>query len=412
MRYPEPYRRSNSPYFQFIYTDPITGRRRRKSTGKDTKREAREYIQAFIRQAQRAGARVRFAEYSAPYFVWGRCPHAGRLHDEGKSIGRKHCEEQRYHLERWVFTDPKLPRIPMGEVTRGDLIGLRDRIKSRVKKEAKRIRGDGYNTINQTMKAVKTIFSEAYFRGDIEQDPGHKLGRLKYDEEERSPFALEEVRKLFDLEPGVWRDAQGYLVFRTVAWTGMRCSEVLALEWEQLDLENGLLIIDRAWKHRGDSAAGLPKWEKTRDIALAPSLCGRLAEWRKTAARTDPDDLVFAHGNGKRLGETWWRTRFQNALTAAGIGRAGRWLTPHSFRHTLNTLLLEAGLSDHLVRAYLGWSDDAQNITKVQAGYTHISAESTRTVAESIDSLLQGTNKEPTAADTFAAARARLRIAK
>jgi integrase len=39
----------------------------------------------------------------------------------------------------------------------------------------------------------------------------------------------------------------------------------------------------------------------------------------------------------------------------------------HSLRHTLNTILIQRGVPEGVIRAALGWSDP-----KIQARYTHI----------------------------------------
>lgn len=258
---------------------------------------------------------------------------------------------------------------------------------------------------------MRTILTEAYYRGEIPSNPAQGIGEPKYDVQARDAFSLEEIRRLFAEQAGPWKDEIGYLVFRTAAYTGMRCGEALALRWESLDLEVRVLSIDKAWKHLQDSEPGLPKWNKRRSIMLAPPLCELLASWRKRSAFTADEDLMFPNPDGRRLGETWWRTRFQNAIADADMGTPGRWLIPHSFRHTLNTLLIEAGISDLLLQLYLGWSSANQTLTRVQKGYTHISAEATEPIASKIDELY---NQVPQKSvdDPHAAARTGLKLAQ
>ena len=149
-----------------------------------------------------------------------------------------------------------------------------------------------------------------------------------------------------------------------------------------------------------------------RSIALAPSLCEMLEAWTATSPYDSPDDMVFPNPDGKRLDETWWRTRFQNVLGSAEGDRGERWLTPHCFRRRLNTLPLEAGMSDHLVRAYLGWSEYNQGITTVQKGYTHISAEGTREIALTIDRLFSDSPIETGSENRHSAVQAQFSIGR
>jgi integrase len=47
-----------------------------------------------------------------------------------------------------------------------------------------------------------------------------------------------------------------YTVFRVAATTGMRCSEILALQWRAVDFAGGVIPVKRAFK---GSETGKPK---------------------------------------------------------------------------------------------------------------------------------------------------------
>jgi len=92
----------------------------------------------------------------------------------------------------------------------------------------------------------------------------------------------------------------------------------------------------------------------------------RLKELKLGSNKSGPKDLVFCYADGTRFGNTWWRKRFVRAMEKAGIDRVSRNLKPHSFRHSLNTILRDAGKDPAKIRAALGWK---QELT--QDGYTH-----------------------------------------
>ena len=95
-----------------------------------------------------------------------------------------------------------------------------------------------------------------------------------------------------------------------------------------------------------------------------------------------PDDFLFCYDDGKRVGETWWHKRLKTALKRAGIEPGDRWLTPHSFRHTINTIVRNSGHDPAKIRAVLGWMDE-----KIQDNYTHWEAEHLRRWAEIVDDI-------------------------
>ncbi len=53
-------------------------------------------------------------------------------------------------------------------------------------------------------------------------------------------------------------------------------------------------------------------------------------------------------------------------MAKAKFNREARNIRPHSFRHTLNSILREKGYDPARIRAALGWSSE-----DVQDGYTH-----------------------------------------
>jgi len=96
----------------------------------------------------------------------------------------------------------------------------------------------------------------------------------------------------------------------------------------------------------------------------------RLKELKLSSGRSNPDDLVFCYAYGSRLGNTWWKGRFNSALENAGIDRTARNIYPHSFSHSLNTILRDAGKDPIKVRAVLGWRHE-----RTQDDYTHFDVE-------------------------------------
>ena len=111
---------------------------------------------------------------------------------------------------------------------------------------------------------------------------------------------------------------------------------------------------------------GLPKWDKTRGTPI-PSQCrAALLNLRRQSAFVLPHQQVICNRDGRPRSPNWWRKRFERAMKSAGVDRVGRNLRPHSFRHTLNTVLRGAGADPVRLRESLGWSGE-----RVQDKYTH-----------------------------------------
>ena len=352
----------------------------RKSTGCSTKADAETFVVNRIAELRKQSARNRSSltlrEYAEPFWIWDTCPHVDRLRGDGKSITKNHVQIQRNIMKNHLLTD-EVVDLPIGEITRDDILLYRSRL----------IKKHGYSrTVQKAMGILKTVMKEAYFREHIDRDPTVGIGKVKYKPSEVGIFTPDELIRLFPADSlGPWIDHQGYTCFMLAATTGMRRGEILALEWRHIDFQKKCVIIEQAWK--GRSGLGEPKWGKRRITPLPSITIRALNELYEDSIRTAPDDLVICNDDGSRYGETWWRKRFLRAMKIAGIDVKGRGLKPHSFRHTLNTILLDANQNPEKIRAALGWSHE-----RTQSGYTHLDVEHLRDGANLIDDLFE--NKE------------------
>ena len=145
-----------------------------------------------------------------------------------------------------------------------------------------------------------------------------------------------------------WEDRQDAELYRVAAYTGMRLSEMLALRWEDVDLERRRLIV-----HRAVSAGveGPTKSRQARALPLADAAAEALARLAARGDYTGRDDYVFCSRLGRRLDRSAVRRRYTRGRDAAGL----RSLRFHALRHAAGSLVArEAGA--HFVQAFLGHS--------------------------------------------------------
>jgi len=391
-KYPEPFRREGSKIYYFTATED--GKRRNVSTGETTKERAREQIREYMDRARSTTSAATFREYSSSFFIWEEkkapsCPHAARLVAEGKVIGRQHCLAQRRLLERWILTDPVFPELRMNEIRRAHVVDLRARLLARSGKP---------NTTGKAVEALKVVLSEAEFREEIDANPGARVTKPKAEPRKRGAFTTEEVKQLLEERPGrMGSDARIGAAFYCLFLLGIRCGELRALRWRHLDLEARRGSIEEAVKGEKGEETGKPKWEKTRAVALPKLLVAELKDWKKLTPKKGTDDLVFADEEGAALTQQILKDAFASMLEAASTAEkeedpllepAGRWLTPHSARHSLNSALLSAGASPLAVAEFMGWSSElGRALSRVQAGYTHLELVDLMKIADTIDGL-------------------------
>ena len=313
-----------------------------------------------------------FRRYAEPFFIWGECPHIRRVLEETGRFTQRHARIQRGRLENHVFADPFADKR-LSEITRADVFDFRSRL----------LKSCSGATTNKVIDAVKVVLREAVIREELGSDPTEFVRRVRHRKRERGIFTVEELKALFPTrDRGPWKDVCDYTCFFLAAVTGARRGELLVLRWRHVDFRDQCLRITEAWKGRDE--IGETKSGKSRIVPLSPRIIGKLDGLRADSLHMGPEDFLFCYDDGRRVGETWWHGRFKRALGRAEIAAGDRWLTPHSFRHTINTIVRDAGHDPAKIRAVLGWMDE-----EIQDNYTHWEAESLRRWAEIVDEIWQ-----------------------
>lgn len=158
--------------------------------------------------------------------------------------------------------------------------------------------------------------------------------------------------------------------------TGARQGELLALKWEDLDLERKTLRIRRTLtRSKGTMTLGEPKTKKSRRTvpltaravtALKIHRKLQLEERMRLADLYKDRGLVFANEVGNITNPSNLRQRsFTKLLKLAGLPDTTRF---HDLRHTCATLLLSRGQHPKLVQELLGHA----NIAITLDTYSHV----------------------------------------
>lgn len=139
------------------------------------------------------------------------------------------------------------------------------------------------------------------------------------------------------------RDAEA---FRLLFYTGLRLGELLTLRWEDVDLEDRLLMVRRGLSAGEET---LPKGRRHRYVPLSTPASQTLARLATRDEFTTPDDYVLCNRLGRRLDPSALRRRYKRGCAAAGL----RPVKLHGLRHSAGSLI--ARTTDPVfVRDFLG----------------------------------------------------------
>jgi len=215
-------------------------------------------------------------------------------------------------------------------------------------------------SINKTIRLLAVVLEQAVEYGYLDRNPAKGRKRLlKEDKPTRSYLQPDQVAALLSAAGRIDADARGGDTRRrrpllaTLTLAGLRISEALDLRWRDVTLDARRLRVAAAKTDAG-----------VREVDLTPALQELLADYRRRSPYTQPGDLVFPTGAGKRDNPSNVRNRFLDSaarLANADLRASGREpmpdVTPHSLRRTFISLLLAAGADVPYVMAQAGHTD-------------------------------------------------------
>lgn len=154
--------------------------------------------------------------------------------------------------------------------------------------------------------------------------------------------------------------------FRLLAFSGMRKGEALALRWTDINLTNNTITIDKTVTIGENDLVIISETPKNthseRTIEIDKETLILLSEWRKEQKKLllmdgfnalNPEQLLFSNQDNKALHPSHISNVLKRFITLKGLDP----ITPHGFRHTHCSLLLEAGIPIKEVQERLGHSD-------------------------------------------------------
>ena len=144
---------------------------------------------------------------------------------------------------------------------------------------------------------------------------GERLYSVLHEVTEQEVLTPEEARRvILAARPGLYRT-----IIQTAIFTGARVSELLALRWENVNLNRGIIEIRCSMstaKVKGEAAQEKVRWSdpKTkqgkREIPIPPQLVATLKEWQEKCPKSRLG-VVFCNDFGEPCNRT-------------GIGRHGQ----------------------------------------------------------------------------------------
>jgi integrase len=265
------------------------------------------------------------------------------------------------HWRKWI--KPVFGRVPIENITSADVARFHRRLEAV---------GLAPATVAAVHRTLSMCLQGALQDELLARNPA-RHARLRRTPQ-APPVALDVTTTTAMLD-AIAETAPGLALYaRLIAATGLRRGEAAGLTWDRLDLDAGVLTVDRQldWTAPEQPAWGPTKTSGTRRVLLTASIVEALMAHRKAqpVAMLDGTGLVFTRPSGAQwpretLTGAWRRaaTKLDAAGTPLPAGARG-W---HTLRHTVASRLLEAGVPVAEAAAMLGHSPEM-----LLATYAHV----------------------------------------
>jgi integrase/recombinase XerD len=211
-------------------------------------------------------------------------------------------------------------------------------------------------SIKRAQAALKTYFTFLEHEAIVSENPTRKISSPRSIKKVPKFMTHREMLKILDA-PSIessfyWRDKA---ILEFLYATGTRVSEVVSVTLTNLDLESRICLV-------------LGKGSKERILPIGTECCLALEHYindlRPKLQCGNSTDILFLNQRGEGLSTRAIHQLVKTAGLAVGLKKT---ISPHMFRHTFATHLLEGGADLMSVKELLGHSD----ISTTQM-YTHV----------------------------------------
>ncbi len=282
-------------------------------------------------------------EYTRGFFAWNGA-WATDKRVRGLRVSPRHCQEREDLMRRFIL--PQLGDRRLLDIDRGVIKAFRNGLHDR---------GYAGGTINHILSCLKTILETAEDEGLIRQAP--RIDRAANRPKHKGILEIEEVQRVFSIE---WSDRRAYAGNLLAATTGLRLGELMGLVLADVRLDEGFLHVRRSWDTRLKMMNETTKTGRARNIFVPENVREELARIRDLNPYTEAGPeafLFFGHRADRPMDGNAFIRALYEALARIGIDdaeRRRRNITFHSWRHWLNSLLINAKIPLQKIQSITG----------------------------------------------------------
>ena len=221
-------------------------------------------------------------------------------------------------------------------------------------------------TIARKLATLRSFYKFLVKRGKVQANPVSVVRTPKQDKRLPKFLEYEQVKTLLETPPlDSWLGARDRAIMETLYSTGIRVSELVALNMDDIDFLGEVVHI-----------RGKGKKERITPIGTsALQVIQHYMEFRNKRAQSNSNfdsKVLFVNKHGKRLSTRSVRRKMDKYLKMAGLDPS---ISPHTLRHSFATHMLNNGADLRSVQELLGH----QSLSTTQI-YTHLTTKKLKEV--------------------------------
>lgn len=218
------------------------------------------------------------------------------------------------------------------------------------------------SSIQYTQTLINNMLKQAYINERIDKNPCEHVQKVKRDKpKKKNLLNLEHEKTFFNY----FNNENFKNVCVMALYTGMRANEILALKWEDIDIENKIIHVRHTlvYKNKQNYKLTSPKSETSlRDIPMTSNVY-KLLQLKKD----DSTGFVF-NEYGIPFNYNAINTELNCIIKKMNEdGIPIKHISMHSFRHTFTTRCIENGMTPKVLQTILGHAD----VSLTMNLYTH-----------------------------------------
>ncbi len=211
-------------------------------------------------------------------------------------------------------------------------------------------------SVGRKLSALRSFFRFLLREDVVSSNPAASIRAPKKERPLPRGLTVDEIDRFFSRNEGM--SLRDRAVFELLYSSGLRVGELTSLSMTDLDLDNGWVRV-------------IGKGNKERYVPLGSKAIHAVREYVASRAAGNPDlsaNLItgplFLNSRGGPLGQRTIRRILKRYLDSAGVTKDA---SPHGFRHSFATHLLQGGVDLRSIQELLGHSSlsTTQRYTRV-----------------------------------------------